>query len=103
VTKNLEPNEAIEVLGGLLLPSHFTSARLFTTSADIQLNAGAARLEETRPTFPEPPSLGHDREKKRRLSLPPVAGGGGAGSFLVELGVVSQTGQPKPGWVGAGR
>ncbi|MFN6963891.1 MAG: class I SAM-dependent methyltransferase [Pyrinomonadaceae bacterium] len=71
-----------------LLASGFKSAHLFTTENDHQLEVGKngrSRLNVGKPSFKSPPSLRHDREKKRLID--PNA------YYLKALGVTNDAGQ----------
>ena len=64
--KNYSFDQSIDVVRRLLA-SDFCAAHLFTTENDLQLDIGkrGSRLNVAKPTFRNPASLAHDREKHR--------------------------------------
>ena len=74
-----------------LLESSFKIATLFTTEVDFNiqiLKNGQTKIKQTKPTFSEPASESHDREKKKRT--------GSNDTYLYYLGVTNKDGQVIP-------
>ena len=84
--KNLGIKEAIDAVR-TFLGSGFRSSHLFTTANDLQLTIGkrSSRLTKGKPTFPDKPSVSHDREKKTLID--PNA------FYLKALGITTDKGE----------
>ncbi|MEZ5964903.1 MAG: SAM-dependent methyltransferase [Planctomycetota bacterium] len=95
VTKNLPLDDALALVRQALADD-FGCAHVFTTEATAQFEVRPGRMPRLRLTSPqhdEPPSLAHDRRKRRVLAP-------GARSWLEALGVSDSEGRTKRGMEG---
>jgi hypothetical protein len=85
ITKNYDASDAVGEIRKLI-DSGFRSGHLFTTSNDFQLTVGkkSARLGSSKPTFQEPTSTTHDRQKNTLID--PQA------FYLKALGITTEKG-----------
>lgn len=88
--KNFSFDEALSE-ASRLLASGFRNAHLFTTASDLQLTIGKrnSRLIKGKPTAHRPPSIAHDRQKRKLID--PNA------FYLKALGIANDKGEIKPG------
>lgn len=90
ITKNFDVTEAISLIKEMLT-NDFTNGDLFTTGGDFHLalkNERKSKLTSSKATCCEPPSLSHDKEKKRWISLTDNI-------YLRELGITNPDGSLK--------
>jgi len=85
ITKNYDFDAGIGLIAGHL-GQDFFSGHLFTTKNDFQLDVGkkSLRLNVSKPTFKNAPSLEHDREKTSQIDP--------AAFYLTALGITTETG-----------
>jgi len=90
ITKNFDVTEAISLIKEMLA-NDFTNGDLLTTGGDFHLvlkNERKSKLTSSKATCCEPPSLSHDKEKKRWINLTDNI-------YLRELGITNPDGTLK--------